>query len=438
MHIVDRRLNPGGKSLENRQRFLRRAKAAIREAVRESSRSRGIREIDQGGEISIPVDTVREPRFQRSRSGGQRSSVVPGNKKFVSGDRLPKDKSGGGGSGSTGAQDGGGEDDFRFVLSQDEYLDLFFDDLELPNMAKRVLGVTEGRALQRAGYSVSGSPTNLAVARTMRNSLARRSALRRPKQGEIDALGREIEVRSLEDGPNDPEVAAMRARLDALAARGRRVPYIDPIDLRFRRFNPVPKPVSQAVMFCLMDTSGSMTEHMKDLAKRFFALLYLFLKRRYRHVDVVFIRHTHVAEEVDEETFFHSRESGGTIVSTALQKMIEVAAARYRPDAWNIYGAQASDGDNSASDRDLTTSLLADQVLPLCQYFAYLEVGRESGGPSVGFLPHATDLWQTYERTGLVGPTFAMSRATSRTDIYPVFRKLFERKAATPADGKPS
>ena len=118
--------------------------------------------------------------------------------------------------------------------------------------------------------------------------------------------------------------------------------------MRYRRFEPQPKPVAQAVMFCLMDVSGSMTEHMKDLAKRFFALLYLFLKRRYKHVDIVFIRHTHEAREVDEETFFYSPETGGTVVSTALEEMARIVDDRYPPDDWNIYAAQASDGDNTA------------------------------------------------------------------------------------------
>ncbi len=162
-----------------------------------------------------------------------------------------------------------------------------------------------------------------------------------------------------------------------LLQRSRRVPYIDPIDLRYRRYEPYPRPVAQAVMFCLMDVSGSMTEHMKDLAKRFFALLYIFLKRRYRHVEIVFIRHTHQAEEVDEETFFQRTETGGTVVSTALEEMARIVAERYRPEDWNIYAAQASDGDNTSSDGAKTAALLTDVVLPVCQYFAYLEVGRE-------------------------------------------------------------
>ncbi len=164
------------------------------------------------------------------------------------------------------------------------------------------------------------------------------------------------------------------------------IPYIDPLDVRYRKFEPQPKPVAQAVMFCLMDVSGSMTEHMKDLAKRFYVLLYIFLKRRYKHVDVVFIRHTHQAQEVDEDTFFHSPETGGTVVSTALEEMQRVIDERYSPDSWNIYAAQASDGDNTASDNDKTASLLINGILPVCQYYAYLEVGRDSEHFPPGFI----------------------------------------------------
>jgi hypothetical protein len=425
MHIIDRRLNPGGKSFANRQRFLRRAKAVVRQAVRENSEQRGIKDLDQGGEVSIPGDSIREPRFHRARTGGQRQAVLPGNKKFVPGDTLPKEGEGGG-NGSEGSLEGGGEDEFRFVLSQEEYLDLFFEDLELPNMAKRALAVAESYSLQRAGYSVSGSPANLAVSRTMRNSLSRRLALRRPKPEDIEQAMREVEALAL-DGDKD-ELAVAKAALAALLTRTRRIPYVDPMDLRFRRFETVPKPVSQAVMFCLMDTSASMTEHMKDLAKRFFALLYLFLKRRYQHVEVVFIRHTHLAEEVDEDTFFHSRETGGTVVSSALEKMQQIAKERYRLEDWNIYGAQASDGDNAPSDADQTSALLQKAVLPLCQYFAYLEVGRDEDR-SIGFMSHSTELWRTYEKAGTAEDRFSMCKVGKRTDIYPVFRKLFERRA---------
>ncbi len=427
MNIVDRRLNSSGKSLANRQRFMRRAKALIREAVRNSSKDRSIKDIDQGGEVSIPLDGVREPRIRRSSNGGVREGLLPGNKKYLQGDAIPRDPPSGGGSGNEGGTDGEGQDDFRFVLSQDEYLDLFFEDLELPDLAKKKVASTEAFAIHRAGYSVSGSPANLSLTRTMRNSMSRRIALRRPKLEELQRLEDEIAALTA-DNAAEEDVNALRGRLTGLREKGRRVPYIDPIDIRYRRFQQVPKPIAQAVMFCLMDTSASMTEHMKDLAKRFFSLLYLFLKRRYKHVDIVFIRHTHLAEEVDENTFFHSPETGGTVVSSALEELIRIAAARYPRDDWNIYAAQASDGDNTSSDSGKTAALLREGVLPLCQYFAYLEVGREPEPAHMGFIQRQTELWRTYDLVRGSGSNFAMCKVRQRSEIYPVFRELFERK----------
>jgi uncharacterized sporulation protein YeaH/YhbH (DUF444 family) len=182
-------------------------------------------------------------------------------------------------------------------------------------------------------------------------------------------------------------------------------------------------------MFCLMDVSGSMTEGMKDLAKRFYLLLHLFLTRRYKHVEVVFIRHTHEAKVVDEETFFRSPETGGTVVSTALEEMLKVMEARYSPADWNIYAAQASDGDNITADNQHTADLLASRVLPACQYFAYLEVGREDEGGPIGFMPRETELWRTYGKLREADPRLAMRKVRHRRDIYPVFRDLFRKGA---------
>jgi uncharacterized sporulation protein YeaH/YhbH (DUF444 family) len=434
MNLIDRRQNPGGKSLANRQRFLRRAKALVKQAVQNGAKERSIKDFDQGGEINIPIDTLREPRLHRSSQGGVREGLLPGNKKYVRGDMIPKEKSSRGGGGSEGDADDKGEDDFRFLLSRDEYLDLFFEDLELPDLAKKTLASTESFSLHRAGYSVSGSPANLSLTRTMRNSLSRRIALRRPKSEEIKAL--EAEISALEEaGSGEGRLEELRVKHKLLVTRSKRVPFIDPIDIRYRRFDAVPRPVAQAVMFCLMDTSASMTEHMKDVAKRFFALLYIFLKRRYRHVEIVFIRHTHEAQEVDEDTFFHSVETGGTVVSSALEEMIKVARHRFPREDWNIYAAQASDGDNSSRDSDKTMALLRTGVLPLCQYFAYLECGPENDSPSASFLSRPTELWRTYEAVRDAGPHFAMRRVNHRNEIYPVFRELFERKGQTARHG---
>lgn len=429
MHIVDRRLNPSGKNLANRQRFMRRAKSLIRKAVHETSGSRSIKDADQEGEVSLPAQGVHEPSFHRGASGGMRDHLLPGNKEYVEGDNIPRPPSGGGDGGSEGSPDGDGQDDFRFALSRDEFVDLFLEDLELPDLAKRRVVDAEAVTWHRAGYSVSGSPANLALMRTVRNSLSRRIALRRPKVAEIEALREEIAA--LGDGADERERRLeLEEELARLLRRANLIPYIDPLDVRYKRFEAMPRPIAQAVMFCLMDVSGSMTEHMKDLAKRFYVLLYIFLKRRYKNVDVVFIRHTHQAQEVDEETFFNSPETGGTVVSTALEEMQRVIDERYSPDSWNIYAAQASDGDNTASDNDKTAALLTDVILPVCQYYAYLEVGRDSEHFPPGFIRRDSDLWQTYATIVHGGAPMAMRKVGHRRDIYPVFRELFAKKDA--------
>ncbi|MEG9501274.1 MAG: YeaH/YhbH family protein [Methylorubrum extorquens] len=428
MHIVDRRLNPGGKSLPNRQRFLRRVKDVAQRAVRESAREKDIKNLGKDGRITVPGDGVREPRFSRQPGTGHQDYILPGNKTYVEGDRIERPPGGGGGGGSGEGGDGGenGEDAFHFVLTREEFLDLFLEDLELPDLAKRRLAVVETEGLRRAGYTVSGSPANLALSRTLRNSMSRRIALKRPKLEEVAAL--EAEIAAAETA-SDPRLPDLKLKLLELRERSKRIPYVDPIDLRFRRFEPYPKPIAQAVMFCLMDVSGSMTEHMKDLAKRFYILLHIFLTRRYKHVEIVFIRHTDKAAEVDEETFFGSRETGGTLVSSALAEMKRIVTERYSPDDWNIYAAQASDGDNVSSDGPTSTELLRAHILPACQHFAYLEVGDENG-PRAGFVEHRTTLWRTYEALAKAGEPLAMRKVNHRRDIYPVFRELFGRKDA--------
>jgi uncharacterized sporulation protein YeaH/YhbH (DUF444 family) len=415
MHIVDRRLNPGSKSLENRQRFLRRAKALVQGAVKKTSQERDIKDVLEGGEVSIPLDGMNEPRFRRE--GGTRDMVLPGNKKFIEGDMLPRSGEGRGKASDPG--EGDSEDAFRFVLSRDEFVDLFLDDLELPDLAKRKLAETEGEGIRRAGYATSGSPANISVGRTVRIALARRMALRRPRPEQIAEL--EAEAANSDEARR----AELLAEIDALKAKVRRIPFIDPIDIRYRRFETTPKPVAQAVMFCLMDVSGSMTEHMKDLAKRFYMLLYVFLKRRYRHVEIVFIRHTDRAEEVDEETFFHGPASGGTLVSSALQAMHDIVRSRFRPADWNIYAAQASDGDNSSSDGEVAGRLLTEMILPVSQFFAYLEVG-ESGGHT--FDLSDSSLWSLYQRLRADGAPLSMRKVSDRSEIFPVFHDLFHRR----------
>jgi uncharacterized sporulation protein YeaH/YhbH (DUF444 family) len=423
MNIVDRRPNPKGKSLSNRQRFLGRARAEVKSAVQEALRKRKVADVGQGEKVAIPTRGITEPVFHHSRRTGRTEHVVPGNKEYLRGDEIPR-PTGGEGRGSQASPDGSGEDAFEFTLSKEEFLDMFFEDLELPDLVKKSLKETFAVDLQRAGYTVTGSPANLSVRRTMRNSMARRISLRRPKQWELEAIREAIENAHARGA--EKEADRLLRELERLEHRSKIIPYIDPLDVRYNRFERVPRPNTEAVMFCLMDVSGSMTEAMKDLAKRFFMLLHVFLIRRYRHVDIVFIRHTSTAEEVDEETFFYSRETGGTVVSTALEKMLEIARARYSTDRWNIYAAQASDGDNYGADSGRCVALLGSEVLPLCQYFAYVEVGDGMGGSLTG-LSRDSDLWRAYSEVAPANPHFAMRRVGDPSQIFSVFHELFAK-----------
>ncbi|MBX9740244.1 MAG: YeaH/YhbH family protein [Beijerinckiaceae bacterium] len=428
MYVIDRRLNPSGKSLPNRQRFLRRAGKILREAVRNLSSSRPIREIGEAGVVIIPARGIDEPSFHTG-SDGAHTRVLPGNKEFLEGDRIARPSGSGSGkgrgAGNNAGGGGGGEDEFKVALSAEEFLSLFLEDLELPDLERRKLSLTDSTGLRRAGYQRGGSPANLALTRTMRNALSRRMALKRPKPDEIERARQASTDADL--GEDEQHSDAMRAELEALELRTRSIPYIDPIDIRYRRFEPSPRPVAQAVMFCVMDVSGSMTEHMKDIAKRFFMLLYVFLERRYKQVEIVFIRHTDEAREVDEKTFFESRETGGTRVSSALKETLRIIEERYPVDDWNIYIAQASDGDNENGDSEKSLTLMRDGLLPLSQYFAYLEVDEPHNDS-----PMST-LWKTYAH---LEPGPSMRRVTSRQEIYPVFRELFRKRSEAEATSR--
>jgi uncharacterized protein len=426
MNIIDRRPNPKGKSLANRQRFIDRAKGEVKDAIAEALKRRKIGDAEGGEKVSIPTRGIQEPVFRSAARGGKREYVLPGNKKFVAGDKIerPQQGGGGGGRGQASPEDNGEQDAFEFMLSKDEFLDLLFEDLELPNLIKTKLKSMETTQLQRAGYSIDGTPASLNIRRTMRNSLARRISLNRPSPADLEAMERQAKAAEEADDAEGAEQA--RADLEAAKLRARRFAYIDPVDVRYNRFERIPKPNAQAVMFCLMDVSGSMTEAMKDLAKRFFLLLHVFLTRRYKTVDLVFIRHTSNAQEVDEDTFFHSRETGGTIVSTALEEMMKVVRERYNPENWNIYAAQASDGDNYSEDSDRCSQLLGSEILPLTQYFAYIEVGAEATLRH-GFPSPPTDLWRTYAAIAPAHENFAMRKVADPSQIYPVFHDLFAK-----------
>ncbi|MDO9194855.1 YeaH/YhbH family protein [Rhodoferax sp.] len=419
VRIIDRRFDSKHKSSVNRGRFIDRFKGQIRKAVADAINKRGIRDIENGEKIGIPGKDIAEPQFEQGR-GGVWETVRPGNDRFSSGDQVDRPQGGAGGQGKGQAsQDGEGLDEFLFTLTKDEFLDIFFDELALPHLVKQHLAHVEQYRRVRAGYTQSGVPTNINLARTMRGAAGRRIAVGGPYAAQLRALMAELDEKKNKLADDDPELERLRREIVRLHAKMDKVPFVDSFDLRYTNRIRVPQPSTQAVMFCLLDVSGSMDESRKNIAKRFFMLLYLFLTRNYERIDVVFIRHHTVASEVDEDEFFTSRESGGTVVSSALELMHKIITDRYPSSQWNIYGAQASDGDNWNDDSPRCRELLEQKLLPLTQYFAYIEITE--GPPQ--------NLWEEYSRLEAAhGDHFAMRRIATVADIYPVFRDLFKRQ----------
>ena len=423
--IIDRRLAGKNKSIGNRERFMRRYKDKITEAVRRAVDGRGIRDLDKGEEVRIPKKDLSEPAFHHG-PGGKREMVHPGNQEYVRGDRLKRPQGGqGGGSGKGQASDQGeGEDDFTFALSKEEFMQVFFEDLALPNLERTQLAETPEWKTHRAGFSSDGTPNNMHVVRSLRGAIGRRIAIGSGSRHELAELEAQLAIAKAAalagDAAAEGQIEPLEMQIEALRRRLARIPFIDPIDLRYRNRVRVAVPTSKAVMFCLMDVSGSMDEARKDLSKRFFILLYLFLTRHYEKIDIVFIRHHTQAQEVDEENFFHARETGGTVVSSALVLMEEIIRARYSPSEWNIYGAQASDGDNWHHDSGRCRELLQQKILPLCRYFAYVQVAEEE-----------QNLWTEYLQITASCRHFAMRKAVQASQIYPVFRDLFKKEGVT-------
>jgi len=420
-HIIDRRLNGKNKSTVNRGRFIRRYKDQLKRSVADAVDRRSITDMDSGETVGIPSRDISEPIFHHG-PGGTRDMVHPGNREFMSGDRIERPEGGGGGSGQGSAGDSGqGEDDFVFELSREEFMDLLFDDLELPNLVRnQLVGTTEFKPV-RAGYTTDGAPANIDVVRSLKGAVARRTALGGPHRARIRELQEEIDVLLTAGAdPEDVRILDMREEIELLKTRLAALPFIDTFDLRYQAFTRQPQPTSKAVMLCIMDVSGSMDQVRKNLAKRFFILLYLFLQRSYENIDVVFIRHHTVAQEVDEEEFFYSRETGGTVVSSALNLAYDLLRERYDSSVWNIYCAQASDGDNWDSVSGICRDILSDKLMPLIRYYAYVEITPRQ---------HQS-LWLAYREVKARHPNFAMQQIDGARDIYPVFRELFKRQDA--------
>lgn len=423
-NFIDRRLNSKNKSTVNRQRFLRRYKNQIKKSVADAINKRGVTDINSGENIIIPKRDLSEPVFHQG-DGGIKDRVHPGNDQFSSGDRIPRPPNQHGkGAGQGEASDSGeGEDEFTFSISKEEYLNLLFEDLELPNLEKNQLDKLIEYKTVRSGYCAEGVASNIDIVKSLQGSIARRIAMTSSKRKQLKVLEESLLALVQDKHDHVQQERELSQEIEILKSKIAKVPFIDTFDLHYRNYAKQAVPTSKAVMFCLMDVSGSMDQATKEMAKRFYILLYLFLSQTYKNIDVVYIRHHTQAKEVDEHEFFYSQETGGTIASSALELMNNIIDERYSDRQWNIYGAQASDGDNWADDSPRCQSILEQHILPKSRYFSYIEITQRA---------HQT-LWHHYQKVEQEHSNFAIQHIKSVEDIYPVFRELFKKSTQNAA-----
>lgn len=404
--IIDRRLNGKDKNAGNRERFLKRYKNQIKKSVANIANGKSIKDLTTGSDVSVPTKDIDEP-YIGTGSGGTWDRVIPGNTDYKRGDTAARPRQGSAPAGHDGDPF---EEEFAFTLSRDEFLKYFFEDLALPNLVEKKLGEIPETKNKKAGYTTSGSSSNMHLLRSMRGALGRRIATGNKYRKEIARLE---ELIAEEPENHDELLQQILWQRKKLAT----VPWIDPIDIRYRNTVAIPEPSIKAVMVCIMDVSGSMGETEKTIAKKFFTLLYLFLTKVYGDVEVVFIRHHTEAKEVTEDEFFNSRESGGTKVSSALTLAHEIISSRFATDSHNTYIAQVSDGDNAYTDNGTCLELVRDKLMPLVQYMAYIEITTTG----------TQGLWTAYKEVGRREKNLQMETVEDESMIYPVFKKLFKK-----------
>lgn len=411
--IVDRRLQGSNRPSPNRAKFLDRHRVAIKQAVKRSFDKDSFDDIVNKKGIKVKIIKDKEPHLDINSKEFDR--VFIGNKKYRKGNTIPKPS--GGGMGNQAGQDDGSFDPIELELTEAEYNEYLFAELEIPNLTKKAAKDLFQKEYHHAGYINKGLPSNLSIIRSVKNGIARTIAMQAAVDDEIEEIFQRLEL--LVSPEDDVLITQLRQKLSDLVLQREQVPFLDDMDLRYKFREPRPKPTTKAVMVCMMDYSGSMDDKMKNLAKRFYFLLYLFLKNKYDLFDMVFIRHTTMAEECDGDTFFHSSGTGGTQISSALQLATKIIDERYDPNEYNIYFAQATDDDNWSSDNDTCLNILTQALLPITQYYVHIHVGPKIYREEVNFQRVIKYLMKYYKNIN----SCALS---TPTDVWPEFSRIFK------------
>lgn len=373
------------RSGEDRRRHGQLIKDTIKRNIRDIIAEESI--IGQRGDkkIKVPIRGIREYRFIY---GTNQPGVGSGNGQEKRGDQIGSDETQDGqGTGQNQAGDDEGEDIYETEITVEELISYLFEDFNLPNLEKKKFSELESdQIFKRLGFQRKGIPPRLAKKKSVMEKIKREKATRRHV-------------------------------LDGALEEDQRFPFKED-DLRYHRLRQDLRKDTNAVVICIMDTSGSMDSTKKYLARSFYFLLYQFVKMKYENVEIAFVAHTTTGKEVTEEEFFHKGESGGTHISSGYEKALEIIKERYDPSVWNVYAFHCSDGDNWTEDNERAVEL-AIALCKQCNLFGYGEI--------VGGYYSVSTISQQY-LLKINQPNFSIAMISKKEDIVPALQKLLEKE----------
>lgn len=437
--FVDRRKTGRGKSLNNRQKLLRRIKDSIKNSKPEDIDADGVAATGTPGAksmnnpVKVAKSALEEPVFHYSRDVGEREVVLIGNDEFLKGDNFPLSSPDDAMSAGRGDD---GEDDFIINISRSEFFDVFFEDCELPDMQENHERVIPEAVMKPAGFQKSGNPGQLSVIRSFKNAQARRLALTRTSREELELLQQlKLEIAQFLFGKvinltdkeieNTLKLAEIEIRIAELKAKIASVGLFEDVDLRFKKSEKVQVKSADAVFIMLMDVSGSMDEEKKRIARKFFSLQYAFIKRKYPQTDLVFIAHTENSYELSEEEFFTTRLNGGTVVSPAFALAHQIIKSRYDARQSNIYLSYASDGDNYEIDNALVMEEIENKgLLTKLRHMVYAQVGQSF---TAGFNWGST-LNNTMKSIASTSKKLITIEIDNEFEVFQAFKKIYKKR----------
>ncbi len=372
------------RSARDRLRHRRKIKDTIRNNIGDILAEESIIGRDKDKIIKIPIRSIKEFRFVY---GENNAGVAQGDGSQKPGDVVQKGSPSEQAGNGQGGGDQPGVDAIETDITLEELIAIMFDDLELPELEKKSLKqVVSDEARKRKGKRHAGIRPRLDKKATAKNRIRRKFAVSGSRGVDFD----------------DEE---------------QRFPFHKD-DMRYYHIAPTTREVSNAVVFCIMDTSGSMGTTKKYLARSFYFLLYQFVRQKYQNVEVVFIAHHTDAKEVTEEEFFHKVESGGTYISSGYTKALEIIEARYHPSLWNIYAFHCSDGDNFYSDNEKAVQA-AEELCKVCNLFGYGEI-KPSGSAY-----YSGSMLEVFGQ--IKAENFQMVVIERKEDLWPCFKAFLTK-----------